>query len=106
MPSFKEKINAVLLMLAMLLGVILPLFAIAAGLIIVLFNNPKAILQILTVYAGLALIVALVYKLASHPKTKAITQALLYVLAISFFIHSCNSSSTGCISTRYFDCEN
>lgn len=91
---------------AMLIGVYFPIMAIGYGLLFFVIEEPGAIFQLLLFYAGLFAILWCVYRLAENPKTKAVTQTILWVLAIAFFVHSCSTHTpSGCVSSRYVDCD-
>lgn len=96
------------MVLAMILGVFLPIMAMGYGLLILLIEDPKVIFQLLLIYSALFSLVLGIYKLAEHPKTKTVTQTILWVLAIMFFIHSCNTyqgRGDGCAPSRYITCD-
>lgn len=103
-----KKLNALLMMLAMMIGIFLPIIALGYGVLSLLIEKPEVIFNLLLIYAGIFAVLASVFALASHPRTKAVTQTLLWCLAIAFFVHSCNSykgSGGGCTPTRYVDCD-
>lgn len=108
MKLIKAFLSIVPMLLAMMLGVFLPVIAIGYGLISLLIEDPKVSFQLLLIYGALFSLLWGIFKLAEHPKTKAVTQTILWVLAIMFFIHSCNTyqgSADGCAPSRYITCD-
>jgi hypothetical protein len=107
MKRVSEVFTALLMFLAMVLGLFLPMLAIGIGLISLAIENPKVIVQLFVVYSALFSIIWCVYKLAVHPKTKAATEAILCILAVAFFVHSCSTytgSAGDCLPSAYITC--
>jgi hypothetical protein len=108
MKFIKALLSIILMLLAMMLGVFLPVIAIGYGLITLLIEDPKLIFQLLLIYGALFSLLWGIFKLTEHPKTKAITQTILWMVAIMFFIHSCSTyrgSADGCAPSRYITCD-
>lgn len=108
MSKLKALLTFILMMLGMMIGVFLPIVALGYGLLSLLIEKPEVFFHLLLIYAGLFAVLACIYKLAEHPKTKAVTQTILWCLAIAFFVHSCNTykgSDGGCTPSRYIDCD-
>lgn len=108
MKRLKALLTFIPMMLGLVIGVYLPIVALGYGLLILLIDKPEVIFNLVLIYAGFFAVIACIGVLARHPKTKAVTQTILWCLAVAFFVHSCNTykgSGGGCTPSRYIDCD-
>ena len=101
-----KYIKAILMLIPLIIGVLLPIVAIVFGLMHMLIDEPKSFLFVLSYCAGISGIFYVIYLLLKNPKTALPTKIIISIFAVIFFVKSCNEySGSGCGSSRYFDCD-
>jgi hypothetical protein len=101
-----KYIKAILMLFPLVIGVFLPIVAVVFGLLHLLIDEPKSFMVVFLYCAGIAGITYIVYLLLKYPKTAAPTKIIISLLAVVFFVKSCNEySGSGCSSSRYIGCD-
>jgi hypothetical protein len=105
----KHFISVIRLLLIAALSYLFALLPIAAALAIIYLTleKPQAILSVAIIYGAIISFLLVVFKLAEHPRTKGVTQLIIALVAVAFFIHSCHNyqGEIGeCTPGRYVDC--
>jgi len=103
--EMKSKLQGVLLMIAMTIGIFIPVALLGVGVILLVFNESALMIKLFLIYLGVLLGLWCLSKLLDHPYTKTITNVLIWVVVAAFVVHSfMTHTSSGCRQTRYVDC--